>query len=108
MDYHELSKMKVTELRELAKEKTSLTGVVGLSKEVLIDKLADAMGIEKPHKIALLQGKAEIKKRLHAYKTERMAAIQSKDHEKLAATRKELKKIRRQLQHAAKEALRHA
>ena len=108
MDYHELSKMKVTDLRELAKEKTELTGVSGLSKEQLIDTLADAMGIEKPHKIALIQGKSELKKQLRQCKADRLEALAARDRDKLLKSRQELKKIRRKLQHAAKEALRRA
>ncbi|MEZ4650962.1 MAG: hypothetical protein R3E97_19695 [Candidatus Eisenbacteria bacterium] len=108
MDYHELHKMRVADLRELAKEKTSLTGVSGLHKEDLVDRLADALGIEKPHKVAVLSGKAEIKQRLRKFKADRQAAIESKDREQMLVARKELKKIRRQLQHAAKEALVHS
>ena len=108
MDFHELSKMKVTDLRELAKEKTALTGVSGLHKDELVDRLADALGIEKPHKVAVLAGKAEIKKRLRHFRAQRLEALQTKDREKLLLARTELKRIRRQLQHAAKEALRHS
>ena len=108
MDYHDLAKMRVADLRELAKEKTQMTGVSGIHKEDLIDKLAEALGIEKPHLVAHLEGKAEIKKRLHALKAQRLEALAAKDKEKLVAVRKDLKKIRRQLQHAAKEALRHS
>ena len=107
MDFRELSKMRVVDLRELAKEKTSLTGVSGLHKDELIDKLADELGIEKPHKVAELVGKPAIKQELHRLKAQRLDALASKDKDKLVATRKELKKIRRKLQHAAKEALRH-
>lgn len=108
MDYRELSKMRVVDLRELAKEKTSLTGVSGLHKDELIDTLADALGIEKPHKVAELSNKASIKKQLRHLKAERLKALETKDREKLLSARKDLKKIRRKLQHAAKEALRHA
>jgi protein-arginine kinase activator protein McsA len=108
MDYHELAKMKVVDLRELAIAKTKLTGVSGIHKEELIDKLAGELGIEKPHKVAKIEGKAEIKKRLHLLKAKRLEALEKRDSESLAEVRKELKKIRRRLQHAAKAALHHS
>ena len=52
MDWHTLEKKKVTELRDMAKEKTSLQGVSGMSKDQLVEELAKVLGIAKPHKVA--------------------------------------------------------
>lgn len=108
MDYHALAKMRVADLRELAKEKTSLTGVTGLHKEELVDKLADALGIEKPHKLATGEDKPQLKSAIAKLKKVRLEALESKDADRLRRTRKELKQLRRKLRHEAKEALKHA
>ena len=72
MDWHDLMKMKVTDLRELAKEKTQLEGVSGLNKDDLVEALAGALGIPKPHKVIEQgKGKRRIKAELRALKTER-------------------------------------
>ena len=65
MDWHDLHKMKVTALREMAKEKLAIEGVAGLHKEELVAKLAEAMGIPRPHKVVDAEGKTAIKQRHH-------------------------------------------
>ena len=61
MDWHELHKMRISDLRELAKEKTDLDGLSGMHKEELVEKLAQTLGIPRPHLVAEGAGKAEIK-----------------------------------------------
>jgi len=51
MDWHELEKTKVAQLREMAKERLGLEGTIGMTKEQLVEALAKALNIEKPHKI---------------------------------------------------------
>lgn len=102
MDYQELQKTTVSRLRELAKEYPDVTGVSGMRKEQLVDTLADRMGIDKPHKVAVGVDKASIKAQIRDLKKVRDQAIQAKDKGKMVSTRRELHQLRRQLRKAAK------
>jgi Rho termination factor, N-terminal domain len=101
MDWHELEKKKVTELRDMAKEKTKLEGVSGMSKEHLVEEIAKVMGIHKPHKVAHGQQKTQIKKQIRELKQARDQALQRKDGNELTATRKQLHSLKRQLRRLA-------
>jgi hypothetical protein len=101
MDWHELEKMKVTELREMAKEKTEITGVIGLRKDQLVEALAKAMGIEKPHKVAHGEEKSKIKVQIRAVKKARDEAMAAKDAETLRRTRVKIHRLKRQLRRMA-------
>jgi len=101
MDWHELHKMKVNDLRELAKEKLTLDGVSGLHKDELVAKLAESMGIPKPHKVVDADGKTAIKQRIRALKRERDEAIAAHDSEKLGLARRRMHAERRKLHRMA-------
>ena len=101
MDWHELEKMKVTELREMAKEKTDLEGVSGMHKEDLVEALAKVLGIEKPHKVVHGAEKTKIKQQIRALKKKRDEALANKDRETLHATRREIHVLRRRLHRMA-------
>jgi hypothetical protein len=90
VDWHDLHKMKVSDLRELAKDKAGLEGVSGLHKEQLVEKLAEAMGIPRPHKVVEQAGKTAIKQRIRALKAERDAAIEAGDRERLRRARRQI------------------
>ncbi|MCP4574362.1 MAG: hypothetical protein GY838_18565 [bacterium] len=100
MEYHELQKTRVADLRDMVKEKLpDIEGVIGLKKEELVDLLADHLGIEKPSKqVAAGLGKRKIKATIKELKAKRVAAQEAKDT-------KELKKYRR-LIHREKRKLR--
>ncbi len=103
MDWHELEKMKVTDLREMAKEKLELVGTSGLNKDELVATLAKSMGIEKPHKVA--RGgvdKTRIKQEIRALKLKRSEALLSHDHDVLHTTRHEIHKLKRKLRKMAR------
>ena len=97
MDWHELHKMKVTDLRELAKEKLEVEGVSGLHKDELVERLAAAMGIPKPHKVVDADGKTLIKRRIRELKIERDQALAAKDRERLHRTRRQIHAEKRKL-----------
>jgi hypothetical protein len=97
VDWHDLHKMKVTELREMAKEKLALEGASGLHKDELVAKLAEAMGIPRPHKIVDAAGKTAIKQRIRALKAERDAALAAKDREALHRARRAIHAEKRKL-----------
>jgi Rho termination factor, N-terminal domain len=104
MDWHSLEKMKVTELREMAKEKLGLEGTSGMHKEKLVEALAKSMGIEKPHKVALGADKTQVKQRIRALKAERAKAGTAHDAVKLASTRHEIHRLKRKLRRMARMA----
>jgi len=102
MDWHELEKKKVTELREMAKDQLKITGTSAMHKADLVEALANALGIDKPHKVAHGKGKTEIKQRIRALKAQRDEAMGKHDSDTLHATRHEIHKLRRQLRRMAR------
>ena len=102
MDWHELEKMKVTDLREMAKEKLEIAGTSAMHKDELVEKLAGAMGIAKPHKVAQGAGKTEIKQQIRALKQKRSEALLSHDHDTLHTARHEIHKLKRKLRKMAR------
>lgn len=102
MDWHELEKMKVTELRDLAKDKYEITGVSAMNKATLVETLAQAMGIDKPHKVAAGSNKSEIKKRIRELKKERNEALAGQNREAFLSARKEIHKLRHKLRKMAR------
>jgi hypothetical protein len=100
MDWHELEKKKVTELREMAKEKLGLEGTTGMHKENLVEALAKALGIEKPHKVASGAEKTRVKQAIRALKAKRSEA--GHDPAVLTSTRHEIHKLKRKLRRTAR------
>ena len=101
MDWHELEKMRVSDLRELAKEKTELEGVSGLHKDELVEKLASALGIPRPHKVAEGAGKLAIKQQIRGLKEERQKALDARDSEQLRRVRRNIHGLKRKLRRMA-------
>ena len=100
MEFHDLQKSRVVDLREMMKEHLpEVKGITGLKKDELIEQLADKLGIEKPHKhVAAGLGKRAIKAEIRELKLKRQAALEAKEYD-------ELKKFRRQI-HRRKRRLR--
>jgi len=101
MDWHELEKKKVTELRELAKEKAGVEGAVGLSKAQLVDVVAQAMGIEKPHLVAEGINKTRIKQKIKSLRSEVTTALQAQDHAMARQKRRQIHRLKRRIKRAA-------
>jgi hypothetical protein len=101
MHWHDLEKMKVADLRVMAKEKAGLEGVSGMSKAHLLEALAKALGIEKPHKVAHGEQKTLLKQRIREVKAQRDAAAAAHDANGGRAAREQLHKLRRQLRRMA-------
>ncbi len=100
MDWHELSKKKVTELREIAKEQ-GIEGTSGFNKEDLVATVAEKLGIERPHKVVDAKGKTEIKARIRELKAQRAAALEAGDREKLHQTRRQIHRLKRRVRKMA-------
>lgn len=101
MDWHELEKMKVDDLRALAKEKLSLEGVTGLHKDDLVAKLAEAFGIPRPHKVVEGAEKGDLKARIRELKRQREQALGARDQSELARVRREIHRLKGRLRRRA-------
>ena len=99
MDYHDLQKTKVTDLRDMMKEKMpDQTGVIGLKKDELIELLADHLGIEKPTKhVETGLGKRKIKAGIREMKIKRQAALEAGDSGELKRYRRLIHRQKRKL-----------
>ena len=104
MEYHDLQKTRVADLRDMVKEQMpDVEGVIGLKKEELVDMLADHLGVEKPTKqIAAGLGKSKMKAKIKELKVKRQAALEAKDGKELKKyrrlIRREKRKMRRLMQ----------
>ena len=101
MDWHELEKTKVAELREMAKEKLGLEGTVGMTKEHLVEALAKALNIEKPHKVVHGAQKTRVKQEIRALKATRVEALENGDETALKQARQKIHRLRRELRKMA-------
>nr|MEE4266723.1 hypothetical protein [Candidatus Krumholzibacteria bacterium] len=99
MDYHDLQKTRVGDLRDMMKEHLpQVTGVVALKKEELVDMLAEELGIEKPHKhVAAGLGKRTIKAEIRQLKEKRQAALEASDTAELKKYRRLIHRRKRKL-----------
>jgi len=99
LDYHELQKTRVGDLREMMKEHLpEVKGVVGLKKEELVDMLADKLGIEKPHKhVEAGLGKRAIKAQIRELKVKRQAALEAREYDELKRYRRLIHRRKRKL-----------
>jgi hypothetical protein len=99
MDYHDLQKTRVGDLRDMVKEKMpDVQGVIGMKKEEIVDLLAEHLGIEKPHKhVAAGLGKRAIKAEIREMKLKRQAALEAKDYAELKKYRRLIHRRKRKL-----------
>jgi len=101
MVWNDLEKMTVLKLREEALRFPKIESVHGKSKGQLMEELANALGIEKPHvhfSEKIIHTKSDLKHRIHELKTERNKMIETHDHKRLHELRREM--------HALKHAIR--
>ncbi len=103
MDWHELQKHKVDELRAMMKEHLpEVTGVTAMKKEQLIELLAEKLGIERPHKVVTGIDKSAVKARIRELKKLREEALAAGDRESLVRHRRAIHHLKRQLRKAAR------
>lgn len=99
MDYHDLQKTRVGDLREMMKKHLpEVQGVIALKKEELVDQLAEKLGIEKPHKhVAFGLGKRKIRAEIRELKVKREAALEAKEGAELKKYRRLIHRRKRRL-----------
>ena len=101
MEWKDLEKMTVVKLREEALKVPQIESVHGKNKTQLMDELAQALGIEKPHlrfSEKTVDTKSDLKHRIHELKAERDRLLTMHDHNRLHQVRREM--------HALKHAIR--
>lgn len=96
--YEELSKMTVTQLRQIADgiDHEATKGHSTMHKEKLLPALCKALGIEaRPHHEVVGTDKTKIKSQIRQLKTQRNEAIANHDYIKLAEIRHNIHHLKR-------------
>jgi hypothetical protein len=102
VDWHELNKKRVVDLRAMMQEQMpEVQGVIGMKKEQLIEQLAAKMGIERPAKRATGIDKTAVKKEIGERKAKRQAALEARDPAELKKQRRAIHRLKRRLRRAA-------
>ena len=97
MEWKDLEKLTVLKLREEALKFPQIEGVHGKHKEQLMDEIAKALGIEKPHAHLadkVVHTKSDLKHKIQVLKIEREKLLQAHDHEKLHEVRREMHELK--------------
>lgn len=105
MDFHQLHKTRVVELREMA-AKYGIDGVSAMKKEALVDFLAGKLGIDRHAHGALGINKATVKQQLHALKEARDKALTAHDAKALKLARRKRHRMKREIRRAIERAAR--
>ena len=98
----ELKHKNIAELREMAKglEHEAVQGYTQLNKEHLVIALAKALGIQHTHHDVIGVDKATIKRRIRELKVKREAALTAHNHAELKAVRRNIHRLKRQINKA--------
>jgi uncharacterized membrane protein YjjP (DUF1212 family) len=97
MDWKDLEKMTVLKLREEALKFPQIEGVHGKNKEQLMDEIAKALNIEKPHAHfteTVVHTKSDLKHKIRELKVEREKLLATHDMKKLHDVRRELHELK--------------
>jgi hypothetical protein len=102
VDWHELNKKRVADLREMMKEQMpQVQGVMSMKKEQIVGMLAEALGIEPPKKVVVGIDKSAIKAKIREHKTLRQQALEVHNHDELHNQRRKIHGLKRQLRKAS-------
>lgn len=101
MDWHELNKKRVADLRDMLKEKNpALQGVMSMKKEDIVKTLAEILGIEAPHKVVEGVDKTKVKAKIQEHKAQRQKALEAGNHAELRQQRRKIHRLKRSLRRA--------
>ena len=101
--FEELHELTVVQLKEFAKgiEHDALQGYATMHKDHLVPALCAALGIEAhAHHEVVGIDKAATKARILQLKTERKAALETKDHKQLKLVRRRILRLKRKIRKA--------
>ena len=102
MDWHELSKKRVADLREMMKEhQPQVQGVMSMKKDQIVGMLAEVLGIEAPKKVVVGIDKTSIKAKIQEHKVLRQKALEAGDHAQLRVQRRKIHGLKRELRKAS-------
>ena len=105
MDLKELRKLPMPKLRDLAKQKTELQGVVGMEKEELVKALAAAMSIAYDETHKDVNAVHAVKQDIRALQKQTAAAIAANaDRDRRRRLRRKIKLLKRTTRHLAHDA----
>jgi hypothetical protein len=96
-----LEKMTVTDLREMAKEITEISGVHGMKKEELIAAIKKSKGIVDEPVKKTDASIGEIKKKIKAVKNQRLTAIEAKDKKMAKIYKRRISRLKKKSRRAA-------
>jgi uncharacterized membrane protein YjjP (DUF1212 family) len=97
MDWKDLEKMTVLKLREEALKFPQIEGVHGKHKEQLMDEIAQALGIDKPHTHftdTVVHTKSDLKQKIHDLKVQRDKLLEAHDHKQLHEVRRQMHELK--------------
>jgi len=100
MEWKDLERMTVVKLREESLKYPQIEGVHGKHKEQLMDEIAKALGIEKPHAHHaenVFHTKSDLKQKIVELKLERERLLQAHDKKKLHEVRRELHELKHRI-----------
>lgn len=102
VDWHELNKRRVADLREMMKEHLpQVQGVMSMKKDQIVGMLAEALGIEPPKKVVVGVDKGAIKAKIREHKVLRQQALEAGDHAQLRVQRRKIHGLKRELRKAS-------
>jgi hypothetical protein len=102
MDYHELKKKSVAELREEAAKIEGLQGYTQMNKQHLLEAICKHLNLpmHEHHAVSGID-KAGVKAKIQALKATRDQAVAAKDRTLLTRTLRKIHRLKRQLRRAA-------
>ncbi len=101
MDYHELRKMNVAQLREVAKTAPGLTGGSQMNKQQLLKEVCRHLNVEMhDHHDVVGVDKAALKQQIRELKQQRDAALEARDRAALARARHQIHRAKGKLRRA--------
>jgi len=105
MDLKELRKLPMPKLRDLAKQKTDLTGVGGMEKEELVKAIAAAEGVAYDETHKDLNAIHAVKQDIRALQKQVAEALQAHaDRDQRRRLRRKIKLLKRATRHLAHDA----
>src|SRR5207253_8753817 len=97
MEWKDLERMTVVKLREESLKYPQIEGVHGKHKEQLMDDIAKALRIEKPHAHLaenVFHTKSDLKQKIVELKLERETLLQAHDNKKLHELSRDLHELK--------------
>ena len=105
MELKDLRKLPMPKLRDLAKQETELTGVIGMEKEELIKAIAQAKGIAYDESTKDVNAIHAVKLEIRGFKKQKAEMLTtSPDRKKLKKIQREVKLLKRLTRHLAHDA----